>query len=540
MFNDAIDDLPHHQLCAGFEGVDMTTPPALLPPGLLSDGRNIICDGDGLAKNRPGLRLNTFLTSNWPLTFYPFVRGLGYYDLPGAEFLIAYHNRQVWAVPSAGNNVTPQVLFTASGTDTSPTYSVQLIDKIFSLRDGLLTYHHYSVSTSTWTGVVVNTFSDGSSMPLWGRVASQGFRLLLLEAEGYKLYASAVGEASAPANWVKTENIRVGSGTGDPGRGLVANQGGYVTMLNAQSVYQINMQAAAVADWTSLRVTAATGCVEGRTAVAFGQDIYFLARQGVVSLGTLSDTLSISPSSTLSAPIQPIIDRINWTAITKAFGTSWREYYLLALPLDSDTLPRYIVAYHTRLKRWMPLWDFPAANPALDFDNQITNYIGLTTATVVNFGDKAETVLADNCGRILRLDDTTVMDEFTVAGPSYPNAWLVTRAMEHDATDTLKQPLLVEVEQVDCLSTAVHVGFLPDGTSPITSPYSGAWSSVLLGGTYYSPGSGTNRKRFSTRNRARFRQAAVQVGSNNAVGGLRVRAVKNSAFLDVPQLDAAV
>jgi hypothetical protein len=114
MFNDAIDDLPHHQLCAGFEGVDMTTPPALLPPGLLSDGRNIICDGDGLAKNRPGLRLNTFLTSNWPLTFYPFVRGLGYYDLPGAEFLIAYHNRQVWAVPSAGNNVTPQVLFTAS------------------------------------------------------------------------------------------------------------------------------------------------------------------------------------------------------------------------------------------------------------------------------------------------------------------------------------------------------------------------------------------------------------------------------------------
>ena len=259
----------------------------------------------------------------------------------------------------------------------------------------------------------------------------------------------------------------------------------------------------------------------------------------MVSLGTLSDTISISPSSTLSAPIQPIIDRINWTSITNAFGTSWREYYLLALPLDSDTRPKYIVAYHTRLKRWMPLWDFTHGTDGVGSSGSVP-YLGFCTATVVNFGDKAETVLADNCGRILRLDATTVIDEFTVAGPTYPNAWLATRAMEHDATDALKQPLLVEVEQVDSLSTAVRVGFLPDGTSPITSPYSQPWSSVLLGGTYYDPASGIDRTRFSTRNRARFRQAVVQVGSNSAAGGLRVRAVKNSAFLDVPQLSAAL
>lgn len=537
MFNDAIDDQPHHQLCAGFEGVDMTTPPALLPPGLLSDGRNIICDGDGLAKNRPGLRFNTFLSNTVYSDSDP-VRGLVYYDLPGYEFLVGLYGSLIWSVPSANNNATATSRLAVPSPYTTPIESVQMIDTLYTLHSGVLRWIKYN-SVSSWTTGTISSFSNGSPMPLWSRISSQGFRLLLLETDGYKLYASAVGAAELSANWVQTENIRVGNGSGDPGRGLVASQGGYVTMLNSQSVYQINMQAAAVADWTSLRVTAATGCVEGRTAVAFGQDIYFLARQGVVSLGTLSDTISISPSSTLSAPIQPIIDRINWTSITNAFGTSWREYYLLALPLDSDTRPKYIVAYHTRLKRWMPLWDFTHGTDGVGSNSSVP-YLGLCTATVVNFGDKAETVLADNCGRILRLDATTVIDEFTVAGPTYPNAWLATRAMEHDATDTLKQPLLVEVEQIDSLSTAVRVGFLPDGTSPITSPYSQYWSSVLLGGTYYDPASGIDRTRFSTRNRARFRQAVVQVGSNSAAGGLRVRAVKNSAFLDVPQLDAAL
>ena len=537
MFNDAIDDQPHHQLCAGFEGVDMATPANLLPPGLLSDGRNIMCDGDGLAKNRPGLRLNSFLTTN-SYSANPIVRGLAYYDLPASEFLVAYHDDKIWSVPSAANNATPTSQLAVGGGGTAPAESVQLIDTLYTLHNGVLRWFLYS--GGVWSSLTVSTFSDGSAMPTWGRIASQGFRLLLMEANGYKVYASAVGAASVAANWVKTENIRVGDGSGDPGRGLVANQGGYVTMLNALSVYQINMTAAAVADWSSLRVTAATGCVEGRTAVAFGQDVFFLARQGVVALGSLNDTISISPSATLSAPIQSIIDRINWTYITQAFATSWREFYLLALPLDSNTLPQYIVAYHTRLKRWMPLWDFTSAAAATQYGGASTTYVGLCAAEVVNFGDKAETVLADNCGRILRLDATTVMDEFTTGGPTYPHAWLATRAMEHDASDALKQPLLVEVEQVDCLSSAVMVGFLPDGTSPITTAYPTGWSSVLLGGSYYDPATGVDRTRFSTRNRARFRQAAVQVASVNSTGGLRVRAVKNSAFVDVPQLTAAL
>ena len=62
MFNDAIDDQPHSQQALGFEGVDMVTPPAQLPPGLLSDATNIICDGDGLAKSRPAIKLNAFLS----------------------------------------------------------------------------------------------------------------------------------------------------------------------------------------------------------------------------------------------------------------------------------------------------------------------------------------------------------------------------------------------------------------------------------------------------------------------------------------------
>jgi hypothetical protein len=543
MFNDAIDDQPHHQLCAGFEGVDMTTPPALLPPGLLSDGRNIICDGDGLAKNRPGLRLIDFVsgtTVDGGSSYFqkPRITSLGYYDLPDGEFLMVGHDTKLLSLPSVENNISATGIF-VPGAFTNPAFEiVQMLDTIYYLQGGWLFWAKNTAGT--WTNGYVFTFSDGSAMPSWGRIISHNFRLLLMEAEGYKLYTSAVAAAALPANWVKTENIKVGTGTGDPARGLVASQGGFITMLNAQSVYQIDMTAAAVANWSSLRVTAATGCVQGRTAVAFGQDIYFLARQGVVNLGSLTDTISISPSSTLSAPIQPIIDRINWSNIGNAFATSWREFYLLAVALDSDTYPKHILAFHTRLKRWMPLWEFTSIHTQTQPAGAATTWLGFTAACVVNFGDKAETVLGDNCGRVLRLDATYHRDEFFNGTPDDPISWLATRAMEHDATDTLKQPLLVEVEQVDCLSAAVMVGFLPDGTSPITTAYPTGWSSILLGGGTYDPASGVDRTRLSTRNRARFRQAVVQVATKSTAGGLRVRAVKNSAFLDVPQLDAAL
>lgn len=535
--NDSRDDEPHSQLAAGFEGVDTTTPAALLPPGMLSEGRNIICTGNGRADSRPGLRLVSYLSGTLgggaaAYYQYPRCRGLCYYDLPDYEGLMVHHDEKLIAIPSVANAATPACVLVPGSYQTAPIDTVQLLDTLFYLVDGQLMWAKNTAGV--WTNGLVLLFSDGSAMPLWSKLVCQNFRLMLLEPNGYKLYTSAIGAASVAANWVKTDNIQVGNGNGDPARGLVANQGGYITMLNSQSVYQINMSSATVASWTSERVTAATGCVEGHTAVAFGQDIFFLARQGVVSLGSLADTISLSPAATLSAPIQSYIDRINWTYISTAFATSWREYYLLAVPLDSDVLPKHILAYHTRLKRWMPLWEF-ATSYTQSQPVGSTTWTGFTCAGTANFGDKSETVFADNAGRVLRLDDSTNLDEFIIATPDYFKSWMVTKSFEHDAMDALKHPLMVEIEQVDAVTTQAVVAHLPDETSPVTDAYPiGGWNTYGLGD--YNPASGVDRTRYNLRGRTAHRSARVQIYSYNSAGGLRVRAVKNTSFVNPSQL----
>jgi len=540
MFNDAIDDQPHSQQALGFEGVDMVTPPAQLPPGLLSDAINIICDGDGLAKSRPALKLNAFLSGttvggSYGYNGYTIVRGLCYYDLPDYEGTICHQDGKILAIPSAANVATPTGVFAPLSFNATPVDTVQMIDTLYYLLDGFLCWTKYT--GGVWTNGLVTTFSSGAAMPAWSRIVSQGFRLLLMEANGYKLYASAIGAAALPANWVSTDNIRVGTGTGDPARGLVASQGGFVTMLNAQSVYQIDVSNPTVANWSGLRVTSAVGCVEGRTAVAFGQDVYFLARPGVVSLGSLTDTLSLAPSATLSAPLQPIIDRINWTYISTAFATSWRELYLLAVPLDSDTRPKHLLAFHTRLKRWMGIWDFTTAVAATQPNADNVSFAGFTCGTVCNFGDKAETLLADNTGRVLRIDATAVADAWYNGGATAFYSIIVTRAFAHDAVDCLKQPMLLEFEQVDALSTAVFSFYLPDDAPTQTIATYANWPTYrIANGAAYDPAAGVDRKRYSLRNYARNRDARAELYSVNASGGLRLRAVKSTAYIDPPQL----
>lgn len=539
MFNDAIDDQPHSQQALGFEGVDMVTPPAQLPPELLSDGINIVCDGDRLAKSRPGLRLNALLSGttvdgSYGYNTYPIVRGMCYYDLPDYEGTICHQDGKILAIPSAANNATPTGIFAPLSYATTPVETVQLVDTLFYLLDGVLCWAKNT--GGVWTNNFVNTFSSGASMPTWSRIVSQGFRLLLMEANGQYLYASAIGAATLPANWVSTQNVRVGTGTGDPARGLVGGQGQFLTMLNAQSVYQIDTTDASVANWPTLRVTNAVGCVEGRTAVAFGQDVYFLARPGVVALGALPDTVSLAPSATLSAVIQPLIDRINWTYIANAFATSWRELYLLAVPLDSDTRPKHILAYHTRLKRWMGLWDFTTALAQLQPNGDTVSFTGLTCGTVCNFGDKAETLLADNNGRVLRIDATALSDHWTSSGDAAFYSIIVTRAFAHDAVDCLKQPLVIEFEQIDALSPTVYAFYLPDDAPTQTIDTYAGWSTYQLG-TTYDPAAGVDRKRMSLRNRARNRDARAELLSASATGGLRLRAVKSTAFIDPPQLN---
>ncbi len=558
MFNDAIDDQPQAAAAAGFQGMDCNTNPVLLEPGMLADGKNLWCRGDGAIETRPGLKVNSaFLRAH--LAAYGasspdlIIYAAGYYDLPGYEGTVFFSANSAWVLSGTGDDLVAARIVPGAPIVVAALGSplVQMIDRLYYL-DAFGRINWLLYSGGVWSGGTLTVFSSGAAMPTWARIVTQGFRLIAIEIGGYKLYASAIGSANSAADWVSTENIRVGNGEGDPVKAVLATQGGYITVINGRSAYQLATAEASVANWSSLQVCRHTGCVEGRTAVVLGQDAFFLSRFGLVSLGALADTVSIAPQDTLSYPIQPWIDRINWTNIANAFATTWRDLYLIALPIDGETLPTRLFAYHLKLRTWMTPWVY-LMQPIAAWPGRIGYYgwSGFRNAVVTHFSDRSETLLIDNHGQFLRIDESYESDQSIHSTDSSATfvatytataiaAYLRTRSFTHDQPAARKQPFFVEIECIDNTAAGtIDTVLLVDGQATVTAdPDTNTVGRVAQ----WSPAGGSEKKRyllrgqFYSRTLAPYREASVELYRTGSK--MAVRAVVLSAFVDPPYFTA--
>jgi hypothetical protein len=557
MFNDAIDDQPQTAGEGGFIGFDCHTNPKLLPAGMLADGKNMYCRGDGSVQTRPGTRINAAVVRA-TLAYYGTATSADitilascYYDTPTYEATIVFTSNGGWAITGHGDDLLATRILTTTPYITARTDSqlVQMVDRLYYL-DTFSQLHWLKYDSGTWTTDPVVRFSDNiTMMPTWSYIATQNFRLLAMEATGYKIYASAVGSAATYAEWVQNENIQVGTGEGDAGQVLLATQGGAITLLNARSAYQINTGAATVAAWSSIQISRGVGCIAPRTAAVLGQETFFLSRHGLVKLSDLSDTISIAAQDTLSYPIQPYIDRINVSAISAAFATTWRDLYLLALPLDSETLPTRIFAYDLNRQRWMPPWVYTGDPPTWVGQSTPYTWTGLTGAVATNFADKPETMLIDNVGQLRRIDTAYDTDQsfltFGVVAPfamltqtaSVIPSYLRTRDFTHDTTAAKKHPFYIEVElsSNNANPTYIDLLLLGDGAATRTTAPNSATVGYITKWLVWNEKTikrQQTRGQFYDRTIAPYYSAAIELFS--AQRQMTVRRIELSAFIDAP------
>lgn len=542
IFNDALDDTPADALAEGFTGIDQATKPARLPPGRVRDGRNMWCDVDGVLQTRPAFKFVALLNDTPGAGTYR-IQGAHYYDVPAAERVVAVRQGKLYELAAVANNTTPATLAGPSFSTSADVAMAQLVDRIFSC-DGTLRWHIYSAG---WSHGSVTTFSDATAMPTWSHIVAHNFRLLAVESGGNKIYASAIGQAHNAADWVKTDTFRVGSGEGDPCKRLLSAQGGNLIVLNEASAWLVNTSNATVSNWNATKITGLTGCVEGKTAVPFGQDVLFLSRFGVVSLGALQTTDSINPASTLSAPIQKLINRINWAAIGTAWATAWRDLYLLALPLDSETYPTQIVCFNTRTASWSTPWEAPLNNVDVSTGPTVTaTFAGFSAGIVTRFAAKQETIVGDTCGRLHRLDDLAEEDESSTTASHEIESWVTLRAMDYEAPTHLKQPFWMEAEFFRSTGQNVQINLVRDGllTYPdkakadceiiASGVVSGNFTTFPLSFPLTFVANESYRKSYHLRNLWRFREASLQFIAGQ--GQLRIRTAQLSAFIDTPIL----
>ena len=239
--------------------------------------------------------------------------------------------------------------------------------------------------------------------------------------------------------------IRIGEGEGDPITGLFAWKGFLLLVFKEASIWSVDTSpgtdtspATVASSFTIQRVSGRVGCAAHRSIAMAGNDVYWLARDGVRTLQrTLADPAG-SVGEALSYPVDDYIQRINWGAAPGACATYWNGRYLLAVPLDNSQVNNCILVYQPSQNRW-----------------QVWTGLQPVQFAVTRFdGQPQKLVLLDARGGALVFQDyipqgqaSAVHYRDSIAGAEMRPTWRIqTRAMVWQEVANPKQPDFVEFE----------------------------------------------------------------------------------------------
>lgn len=112
------------------------------------------------------------------------------------------------------------------------------------------------------------------------------------------------------------------------------------------------------------------GCIAKDSVVQAGGGILFLSDNGVYFLNpagassgqgnTPEGMRLLTMAEPLSAPIQDVIERINYNYVDRAVATYWENRYYLAVPLDSSTTNNAVLVYNFINKAWESVDSYPS------------------------------------------------------------------------------------------------------------------------------------------------------------------------------------
>jgi|GEM_PF-1739293 len=132
--------------------------------------------------------------------------------------------------------------------------------------------------------------------------------------------------------------LRVNTGSSDALVALSKFNDTTVIAFKGHSVYALTNFYADLAALQLDQITDKFGLVAAESVAHCGSDLLFLSQMGVMSLRQTEQNKIQGVSIPLSDPIQPLIDRINWTYASRAQAAYWDNKYYLAVPLDDAEL----------------------------------------------------------------------------------------------------------------------------------------------------------------------------------------------------------
>lgn len=498
MFNDGLDDPPLFDGAQDFRGGMATTvPPHLLAPNQYAYGSNTMLSRSGRIETRYGFeRLTGFATEH-------VAKSMLYLDLPGNDQLLVSGDNELISFTNpgtstiAGYDLTGEVsvvqgverayfagndkLLEFDGTDVyqtrrltvsavptpgtgyvvgdllTPTGATAVSDAEIEVTavdggggitavdvndpgrgyDGTPT----GFSGGTGTGATLTfTFVD----PPVGNLATWHTNRLFISGDPTAPDTLNVSDILDPQMFPASNSIRVG-GDGQAIKGLFSWDVFNLVVFKENSVYLIPSDPqVTVSNWEVQKVSSSVGCAAAKSAVQVGADVWWLARQGVVSLRRLTQETQREIVDTISAPIQTIMDRVNWSSASKACAVYYDNKYFLAVPLDAATEPDTLLVYDTYHQVWVGVWSGVAIRSltvglfsgevklfVADGDGYLWSYEEGTEADVVN-------------AAAVDIDTQIQLRAFTFADPVSPKSLLHSELEFDESTATIQFGLVMD------------------------------------------------------------------------------------------------
>ncbi len=201
--------------------------------------------------------------------------------------------------------------------------------------------------------------ADTTGGPLAGDVIRYQDRLVFARLSGEP--AKVLISGRAPFN----ERFDVGSGGNfvqiekDAGDDItkLSSFRDRIIILKQRSIWQVTLGSTQIGNFfvtepTVQLITASYGCIAPRSVIAVENDIYFLSREGVHSLGYQANFVADQlRTNIISTKIKPFFDSLTVTQKQSAVATYFKKKYILTFPGLSKS-----IVYDIERGAWMGPW----------------------------------------------------------------------------------------------------------------------------------------------------------------------------------------
>ncbi len=158
--------------------------------------------------------------------------------------------------------------------------------------------------------------------------------------------------------------IDIDKDAGDEIKGLIEYQD-TIVVFKERSIWQVTLSASGdLVIPTVKMIIRGVGCVAHRTIKHVENDVFFLSRKGVFTLGNEANFLNVLRTNELSARIRPVFSSLTQSQLQKATSIYQNNKYRISYPYGGSTMNSQEIIYDRERLAWMGPNTYPAT-PAI-------------------------------------------------------------------------------------------------------------------------------------------------------------------------------